>query len=177
MLGRQQSSHDTGEVLDRKRTDRIHATSQQAMLNDEGEVSTEYLREITGHELQDETYQHLSTLLTSDLVLSNITEAEQTELKYLVRLMVRRIKWNHPSRDSYLTGDYRAFLRDDQGDVLEPLSQREVHLIEMASWIVISRIARSKSGWQQDKMNESIKRSEVSTDKNQSKSKTWNPFK
>lgn len=178
MLGRgQDKGEQQRQALDRRRADSLHASAQSSMFQSDGEVSTEYLKEITGHELQDGTYDHLQTLLTSDLVLSNISEAEKNELKFLTFLMVRRIKWNHPSRDSYLQGEYRAFLRDDPGDVLEPLSQREIHLIEMASWVVISRIARSQGGWQQDKMNESITRSEVSNDKQQQNGRSWNPFK
>lgn len=172
-LGRN-GRQDQEQLMDKQSRDGMHQAAQSSMLADDGEVSTDYLREITQHGLPDGTYDHMASLLSPDLVLSNLEKAEVNEYKWLIRYTVKKMKAAHPDEDSYVQGEYRKFLRDNPKDGRKPLSQRQKQLIEHAAWVVISRIARSESGWQQEEIGKTTNVSEVQDSRSQSRG--WNPF-
>lgn len=171
--------HKQPPKLDEQTKHRIQAQSQSTMLSSaakNNQIDVRYLKEITNHSLQEGTYEHLASLLSPNFVLSQLEREESTELKWLTRAITQIIYSFHPPEDSYMTGDYRAFIRDDPDDSLEPLTAREKLTIQQTTMTVIARMKRSEGGWQQDKMNESITRSEVSTDREEKK-RSLNPFK
>lgn len=129
--------------------------------SDMEEVKADYLRELTDSPLNEGTTDVLENMLSQDWVLANFKHEEVTEVKWLLRLLKRKVKAMHPPADSTVTGRFRAYVCDDKEEQLQPLTQHQELYLDQFFNGVFSRVSRAREGWQQDKMNESIARSEV----------------
>jgi hypothetical protein len=121
----------------------------------------EYLDKLTDHGLDSHTAELLDNMLSPDFVMSRISEAEKDEMKWLVRLEAEKIKAMHPPQNSPVSGDRRKMLYDDEDAQLEPLSDQQKQMLDMAVWDVFFRIARSVGGWQQEELSSQYKVSRV----------------
>lgn len=130
-----------------------HALQNQPVLNQQGQLREEYLSRLVDSGLNQESANLLKELLTRDLVLSNLESAEVNEVRWLTRLIQKKVHAMHPPEGSVMQGQYRAFLSDDEGDNLSALDDRQRVLIDQTVMVVVSRVARSKKGWQQEEMS------------------------
>jgi hypothetical protein len=148
---------DEEERVEQARQDQYH----QQNLAQPGEESTdtEYLNELTKNELDDRTVEMMQNLMGQDMVLSYLQDAEINEIKWLSRAISRQIKRNHPPQRSTVGGEFRAFLLDDGGDDggLGSLDPGQESLIDQAILDLITRISRSREGWQQDEMAKQVR--------------------
>jgi len=128
----------------------------------------EYLDKLTENGLDSHTSELLNNMLSPDFVMSRIAEAEKDEMKWLVRLEAEKIKAMHPPQNSPVAGDRRKMLYDDIDAQLEPLSDQEKQMLEMATWDIFFRVARSVGGWQQEELSSQYNVSRVEDEKNDS---------
>lgn len=135
---------------ERSQEDAQHRQNSQAAFQNNGKPSKEYLESLTNHDLDKNTIDTLQNLLSKDFVLGNLQEAEKDELKWLFRSVKRRVVAMHPPEESYVQGDYRKFLHDDEGDGFKALSDAEKEGIWHIIVGVHARVTRSVEGWQQE---------------------------
>lgn len=161
---------ENGQSSEKKLEQRLQATNQQSMAGESDpftagrEDPEEYLETLTEHDLQPATAELVSDLLSSDLVLGNISDAEKEEARWLIRDEVENIKAMHPPERSPVQGRRRAALYDDETETLESLSDTEKKRLEQAIWNVFFRLGRSKGGWQQEELSSQYKVSKVDND-------------
>lgn len=127
-----------------------HRQMQQAAFSDAGRPTREYLDSLTETPLDADTIDHLQNLLSKDFVLSKLQGAEKDELKWLTRNVALRVTRMHPPEDSYVQGEYRKFLYDDEDDGMTALSDAQEEEIWHVIMGVFARVARSEGGWQQE---------------------------
>lgn len=158
MLGRRRERMTDRERVEEQERQQEHQTVQAATLEQPGnpEISREYIRELTRHELDDATEELLHNVLSHDLVLGNLKDAEVTETRWLLENIFLAVKREHPSHDSFVEGEYRKFLLDDETDGLKPLSSHQEVLLEQARIALINRLTRSRGGWQQEEMGKQV---------------------
>jgi len=148
------------ELRQQAREEQLHQMNLQTADAD-APMDTAYIQQMTDHDLQDETVDMLSNLLDRDFMLSNLSEAEVHEYRWLARVMMLEVEALHPTRNSVLQGKVRAMAFDDPDDAAEPLSERQKAKIEQFIMAVISRATRGRDGWQQEMFNKSISASET----------------
>lgn len=144
----------------RQQANQDHGANLQSQFNDDGSMKREYIRELTSTELDTGTINMLSNMMTKDFVLGNYTEAESNEHRWLTRVIKLQVESLHPHDDSMWVGRFRQLAAGRSDQNLDPLSEREMAVIRQFIRGVLSRASRSREGWQQEKMNESIAVSE-----------------
>jgi hypothetical protein len=159
VLGRGKSDD---ELREEQRDEQRHMRNLSAA-ESERPMDRAYINEMTDHQLQEPTVGILSNLLDRDFMLSNMTEAEVHEYRWLARVMKLEVEALHPSKDSILQGEIRAVAFDDAADNLKALSNKEVAIIEQFLMAVIARATRGRDGWQQTMFNKTITASETRT--------------
>ncbi|MFD2655309.1 hypothetical protein ACFSUP_04240 [Gracilibacillus thailandensis] len=123
---------------------------------DDHDLDAEYIDKLTNSQLEQGTVNILNNMLSKDWVLANMSDAEVNETRWFARLMSMRVEALHPEQGSVWTGEFRKFCADDPDDALKPLDSAQRTIIFELIHGVIARATRSRDGWQQDKMNESI---------------------
>lgn len=151
------------ELMDEQAAKQSHQTQQSAaisrglqtqpVLNQRGQLREEYLQRLVDAGLDETTAGRLKSLLTRDLVLSYMEKAEVNEIRWLVRLLQKDFYALHPPEGSVMQGHYRAFLSDDKNDKYIALDDNARLLVDQTIIVVVSRVARSKQGWQQEEMS------------------------
>lgn len=144
--------------------------------DEDGRLDIDFIKETTDHQLPEQTYYYLRVWMTQDLVLSNLKDAEVTEIKYLARVEAKRILIAHPFEECVLTGEYREAVYGTENDSLVPLRWYQEAWITQLATIVFVRTARSRGGFQWDKFNESVQVSRDDTKREKVKSRLWSLF-
>jgi len=115
-----------------------------------------YINKLTNSELDAGTVKMLSNMMSKDFVLGNYSDAESNEHRWLTRIIKLQVEAQHPHDDSMWQGRFRQVASGRGDQHLSSLSDRELTIIRQFIRGVLSRSSRSRDGWQQDKMNESI---------------------
>ena len=121
-----------------------------------GQIDMDYVREITQNELPERTYHYLRVFMTLDFVMSNLKRAEVHEIKYLALIEAKRIIMAHPHDECLLSGEFGKEFYGLDTEVLQALRWDQEAMIQHLAVDVHVRVARSRDGWQQDKINESL---------------------
>jgi len=120
----------------------------------------EYLEAVVEDELDDATVGMLRNMTSPDFILSNLNDAEITEIKKLRRITYKKVIAAHPHPDAIMQGDLREDVYEE-GRALEPLSQNQKVLIDQYLRGAFARLARSRDGFQQNQFGKTISASEV----------------
>ncbi len=157
-------STDQSELVDKQGRQRLAQAGLQAAQNGQmgKEETRRHLRELTDDELDEATLRLMSNLFSQDFLLSNLTDAEVKEIKWLARPISRTIKGMHPHHESAAQGQYRELVFGD--DSLEALTPYQETLIDQAVLDFLTRPPRSREGWQQDELAKSYNVSKVEDD-------------
>jgi len=91
----------------------------------------------------------LRNMTSPDFILSNMNDAEITEIKKLRRITYKKVVAAHPNDDAIMQGDLREQVYEN-GEKLEPLSQNQKVLIDQYIRGAFARLVRSRDGFQQD---------------------------
>ena len=156
-------SNGREDELDRHQQQQLHQTNLSTM-QDGPDVDTEYLQELTSNELDDHTVALMQNLVSQDFLLSNLKSAEINEIKWIARSIARKIKRMHPPQESVVEGERRKVLLDDERDGLQSLTPHQENLIDQAMMDFLTRVARSRDGWQQDEMGKQLRVSRTEDD-------------
>jgi hypothetical protein len=114
--------------------------------------------------LQEGTVAKIRNLLSRDWVVSNLTDAQEHEIRHRIEVLKIKVLGMHPPPESYNTGNLRAFLLDDQDAKLQPLTDEERVLIDELFETVKARITRGRGGFERELMRTNIARSETAVD-------------
>jgi|APHM01.1.fsa_nt_gi hypothetical protein len=114
--------------------------------------------------LQEGTVAKIRNLLSRDWVVSNLTDAQEHEIRHRIEVLKIKVLGMHPPPESYNTGDLRAFLLDDRDAKLQPLTDEERVLIDELFETVKARITRGRGGFERELMRTNIARSETAVD-------------
>lgn len=157
------------EMMDEQFDHELHRGLQSSMQGQDpydegGRLKQEYLDTLVDHGIDRQTGQLLQNLLSRDFVLSKITQAEKTEMKWMVRYQFKKLKALHPANDSPVQGEYRKMCYDDGQEGLSSMNQYQETLVEGAIWDIFFRIGRSVEGWQQEELSTQYNVSRVDKD-------------
>jgi len=119
----------------------------------------EYLKEIVESELDDATVGMLRNMTSRDFILSNLKNAEITEIKKLREITSKKVVAAHPHPDAAMQGNRRSRIYED-GKALQPLSQNQKVLIDQYIRGAFARLARSRDGFQQEQFGKTVSASE-----------------
>lgn len=153
------------EMMTQQHNQQLHSQMQHRQFATMEEVEADYLRELTNSPLNEGTTDILENMLSQDWVLAYFQAEEVEEVKWLLKIIEKQVLDMHPPEKSVVTGKLRAYVCNDAEEQLEPLRQRQELFLRQFFNGVYARISRARDGWQQDKMNESIARSEVNNGK------------
>lgn len=127
---------------------------------EEGDLDPDYVQQMVETDLQDGTAKMLSNMLSRDWVLSNLSEPEVHEIRWLARTFTDELEAAHPPEDSIWTGELREYAADDNDQRLHPLTEAQKLEITQLVQGFIARVARSKDGFQQEIFRKQIRKSE-----------------
>lgn len=150
-----QSAREAQEQMQDHSTNLQQAQSMAPDFNDR----REYLEAVIEDQLDDATVGMLRNMTSPDFILSNLENAEITEIKKLRRITYKKVVAAHPHPDAIMQGDLREQVYDD-GDALKPLSQNQKVLIDQYIRGAFARLARSRDGFQQEQFGKTISASE-----------------
>jgi hypothetical protein len=163
-----QNGHDPAKQIQQQAEEHRHNTNlqagaqqQQQIWGSEGNLRAEYIRELTDTSLEDPTVVLLGNMLSQDFVLGNLRAAELHEIQFLLRELELEVVRAHPPEESDITGEYRAYLFDDDHEALQPLSTKQRIEIQQLIMGVFMRATRSLDGWQQEEWSKVYNVSEV----------------
>lgn len=150
---------DRADPAEENRRNQDHgAAVNQAFADDDDD--TEYIREVTDTELQHQTVEMLDNMLSKDFVLSNMSDAEVHEQRWIARIVKLMVETQHPHDDSLWQGRFRQVASDRADGHLNTLSEAEkTEILEVVQGF-IARVARSREGWQQEEISKSYAVSE-----------------
>lgn len=114
------------------------------------------LDDLTDTEISEGSKDILRNLVSKDLVLAYLTEAEINEVKWHIRIVKELYLAMHPAQDCLVTGEDRAAINDNSSDRLRALSEEERINIETFFMSVQSRVTRAREMKQQELMNTQI---------------------
>jgi len=126
----------------------------------ERDVNPDYVDQMLDSQLDRGTVDMLENLLSSDWVLSKMSDAEVHEMRWLARTMSDEVDSMHPPEDSIWSGKIRAYAAGDAAQGLTPLNNAERLTIFEFIQGFIARVARSKDGFQQENFKKQIRKSE-----------------
>lgn len=155
------SEPDQEQMMEKQARQNMHQSNFGTMEQGDNTPDKEYLREITEEQVDDSTLELMANMFSHDFVLSNLKDAEVTEIKWLARVVARKIKRMHPSSESFAAGEQRKIVFDDETAGLGPLSPHQENLIDQAVLDFLTRPPRSRGGWQQDEVSKQLKVSKV----------------
>jgi len=138
--------------------EQIEQLNLQAQVDED--VDADYVEMMLESGLRPGTAAMLQNLLSSDWVLSKMSEAEVHEARWLARTIADEVIAMHPPEDSIWTGPIRRYASDDELQRLEPLNASQKTEIFQFIQGYIARVARSKEGFQQETFKKQIRKSE-----------------
>jgi len=145
-----------------------------AMSNSPGAAERRaYMEGVLDSDIDDASVKMLENVLADDYMLANFNNAEVHELKHLRRIVLRRVKAAHPSKNSVMQGGLRAQVYDD-GNGLPALSSTQRVKIEEAVSAAFGNLTRGREGFQQEQFAKTITESHV--DRGETDSGGWLSF-
>jgi len=152
--------------------------------NEDGALSEEFIESMISDEdfdrgggkmLQSRTVAKLQNMLSRDVVLGNLTEAQEHDMRYKLDVMKLKIMGIHPSKKG-VTGELRAFLMDDKSENVQALTQQERILLDDFFEALKIRLTRGREGFEREQMNTSISRAETDADRQRADDSGWGLF-
>jgi hypothetical protein len=107
------------------------------------------LDKIASSDLDPGSKRLLENLLSTDLVFSNLNDAEVQDFRFRLEEKRELFFAMHPGDECLVTGLDRAEIYDDAADTLKPLSDEEKHIANDIFDFVQLRLMRSKGMEQQ----------------------------
>lgn len=153
-----QDAHDRQKAQEQMQD---HSTNLQQAQNLAPDFNDrrEYLEAVIEDQLDDATVGMLRNMTSPDFILSNMNDAEITEIKKLRRITYKKVIAAHPNDDAIMQGDLREQVYKN-GRKLESLTQNQKVLIDQYIRGAFARLVRSRDGFQQEQFGKTISASE-----------------
>lgn len=127
--------------------------------HDRQQLQSDDIEEIVDTDvLDDATVSLAKTLLTRDIPMGNLSDAELHEFRYLLENRFLEILAEHPPEGSGLQGIRRKVMLGDKRRTEAALTGQQRSELRRIKSIILTRATRGKGGWQQDKINERTQR-------------------
>ncbi|UPV72970.1 hypothetical protein M0R89_10460 [Halorussus limi] len=121
----------------------------------------EWLERLAQTDMSDASINLLDNMVDRTFVLGYLNDAEINEIKWRMHTMYLRICALFPPKNSQMQGPVRAFFFDDADQNRTYLTDEQKTIIAQMIIGISVYVSRSKEGFQQEKMVESITVSEV----------------
>jgi len=131
---------------------------QQAMARAE-RIREDLLDKVSDSDLNADSRNLLENLVSKDFIFANLTDAEVTELKYKLLLKRKKFYAMHPAESSLIKGQFRAYVYDDPGNTLTPLTQQEKLIVDQFFEGIFTRVTRARGMAQQEILQTQIQQS------------------
>lgn len=163
------SAKEVQQERERQRQFQEEQQLTQQAFNKQGELSRDFIERSldTGDvrvgdssDLQEVTVAKLQSMLSKQWILSNLTDAQEHDIRFKLEVMKLKIHGSHPPDESCITGPTRAYLYDDPMENLQPLTQQERLLIDEVIETVKAMVTRGRGGFERKQMNTSIAQTE-----------------
>lgn len=125
-------------------------------VDDAEEIRGTLVEFLTESDLDEGSTDMLQNLVSKDVVLAYLTEAEVREYKWKLRVKREQFLALHPADDCLVTGDYRAAINDNRGDTLRPLNARQKMQVLTFFDMAETLVTRARKMKQQEMMNTQI---------------------
>lgn len=126
-----------------------------------GKAKAEWLDRLAKTDMNDASINLLDNMVDRTFVLGYLSDAEVNEIKWRMHTMYLRICALFPPKNSQMQGPVRAFFFDDPDQNRTYLTDEQKTIIAQMIIGISVYVSRSKDGFQQEKMVESITVSEV----------------
>lgn len=114
------------------------------------------MEDLTDTDISEGSKEILRNLITKDLVLAYLNDAEVNEVKWHIRIIKELYFSIHPDQNCLVVGEDRAYINDDTTDRITPLTEQEQIVVESFFMSVITRVTRARGMKQQEMMNTQI---------------------
>lgn len=124
-----------------------------------GQVSPhpgEIFEDLRKSDVDEHVAEPISNLLSRDFILGYAEDAEVHELRWLARNVVDMVFCEFPPDRSVVQAEYRRVLLRDQEEGRSALSGLQKLKIEETVLAFLMRITRSRGGYQQDKLADTV---------------------
>lgn len=167
------------EIREERQQQRDHDREQHLLreaFNRNGNASQNFIKELLNSEdivtggaedLQEVTVAKIESMLSSNWVLANLTDAQEHDIRYKLEVIKYKVLGAHPPEESVITGPVRAFIFDDPMEDLQPLTAQERILIDELFETLKGRITRGRGGFERKQMNTNIAETRTQKDKEQ----------
>lgn len=162
ILNRGSDSPDQRELLDEQQRGNLHtqnvtAAEEEAMARQGADA----LLDVVESDLDGEKLDRLRNLIANDIPLSQLTNAEVHEFRWLARAIEQAFLDMHPPEESAFQGEFRAAMSEDPRDAYEALDDAERLEISQIILAATMRATRAREGWQQRQWHSSYRISQV----------------
>lgn len=123
------------------------------------EIYNDLLQEITTSDLHPDSRELLTNLVSKDFIFANLTDAEVESFKKELKLKRKKFYTMHPSQESIVEGDLRAYVYDDPGNTLTSLTQQEKLIVDQFFEGIWMRVTRARGMRQQEILKTQINQS------------------
>lgn len=123
------------------------------------EIQNDLLDEISTSDLQEGSRKLLKNLVSKDFIFANLTEEEVIEFKYKLLLKRESFYSMHPSSESIIEGELRAYVNDNPADTLTSLTQQQKLIVDQFFEGVWMRVTRARGMKQQEILQTQITQS------------------
>lgn len=156
--GRQQRE-DPEEAREERNENQLQLQGLQHARERAEEIQSDLLEQITDSDLHPDSRQLLKNLVSKDFIFANLTDAEVESFKRELDLKRKAFYVMHPSQESVVEGDFRAYVYDDPGNKLTSLSQQEKLIVDQFFEGVYMRVTRARGMRQQEILKTQINQS------------------
>lgn len=159
----------------KKKKDRREQTEIQQAFQAQGSPEGSVIRELLSddditrggpEDLQEVTISKIENLLGQDVLLANLTKAQENDLRYKLEVIRYKVLGSHPPSESEMQGPIRAYLWDDEMEDLNALTQQERLIIDDLFETLKARVTRGREGFERKQQNTSIALSESGGEEN-----------
>lgn len=157
------------EERQRKKQDKREMTEIQQAFQSQGDPGGSVIRELLSddditrggpEDLDEVTIAKIENLLGQDVLLANLTSAQENDIRYKLEVLKYKVLGCHPPDQSEIQGPIRAYLWDDPMEDLNALTQQERLLIDDLFETLKARVTRGREGFERKQQNTSIALSE-----------------
>lgn len=167
------SADDYRSIERQKHEQALEQQAHSANLMTPEDVLTEraeMIDKLMESELDSGTVKALNNLVSRDFVLSYFEGKDLTTFEWQLESALLRLFAMHPPQGG-VGGKARTYYYDDPKDALVPLRPQDREQLRSFKKGILSRVRRSKGGYQQDKIGETTSRVETINRKEEDDSK------
>lgn len=136
------------------------AHSANLMADDILSERAELIDKLMESDLDSGTIEVLDNFISPDFILSYFEGKDLTQFQWQLETRMLQVFAMHPPQGG-VGGKARAYYYDDPKDALVPLRPQDRAMLRSFKDGILSRVRRSKGGYQQDKIGETTSRVET----------------